>query len=133
TAQIYEYCWTYISVKSIYFNILYLFRLFRDGLYLKGDTVEKSDTEALKWLRLSAEQGCAEAQHILGLIYKNGREVKRNPTEAVKWFRLAADQGHAPAQFALGVMYGSGDGLKKDFAESDKWVKCAADQGFAPA
>lgn len=33
TAQIYEYCWTYISVKSRYFNILYLFRLFRDAHY----------------------------------------------------------------------------------------------------
>lgn len=57
-----------------------------------------------------AEQGIAEAQYNLGLIYSKGQGVSRNHEEAVKWYRLAAEQGFAESQTNLGLMYGKGQG-----------------------
>ena len=51
-----------------------------------------------KWFRRRAEQGPADAQIILGLIYLNGEGVAQDYAEAVKWFRRAAERGDAGAQ-----------------------------------
>ena len=45
--------------------------------------------------RKAAEQGIAEAQSNLGLMYSDGLGVKQDYTEAAKWFRKAAEQGLA--------------------------------------
>ena len=42
-----------------------------------------------------AEQGNADAQHRLAIMYQNGLGVAVNPELAVKWMRAAAEQGHA--------------------------------------
>ena len=55
-----------------------------------------------------AEQGDAEAQISLGIMYDYGRGVPEDDTEAVKWYRKAAEQGVAKAQYNLGVMYTNG-------------------------
>ena len=63
------------------------------------------DKEAVKLHRLAAEQGDADAQKVLGDMYKQGQGVPRDYQEALKWYRLAAEQGNAKAQHNLGVMY----------------------------
>jgi TPR repeat protein len=80
-----------------------------------------------------AEQGQAEAQFYLGVMYNNGEGVPQDQAEAVKWFRKAADQGHAPAQNNLGSMHRKGEGIPQNDAEAAKWYRKAADQGFAEA
>ncbi len=52
-----------------------------------------------------AEQGDAEAQYELGLIYLNGHDVPQDDAQAVRWFVLAAEQGRAWSQWNLGRMY----------------------------
>jgi hypothetical protein len=52
----------------------------------------------------AAEQGYANAQFNLGLMYDNGHGVQKDDRKAVEWFQKAADQGNAPAQFNLGRM-----------------------------
>ncbi|KAL1001113.1 sel1 repeat family protein [Haemophilus influenzae] len=91
---------------------------------------EQSDYQtAFKlWLPL-AEQGNADAQFNLGLMYYNGRGVKQDDFEAVKWYRKAAEQGNVYAQFNLGNMYHDGRGVKQDDVESVKWYRKAAEQG----
>ena len=49
----------------------------------------------MKWYRLAAEQGLAEAQNKLGALYGDGKGVPQDYTEAAKWYRLAAEQGLA--------------------------------------
>jgi len=61
--------------------------------------------EALKYWRPLAEQGDAELQFTIGLIYNYGQGVPQDYAEAVSWFRLTAEQGDARAQDNLGVMY----------------------------
>jgi len=53
----------------------------------------------------AAEQGNADEQTLLGLIYEVGQDVPRDDAEAVKWFRKAAEQGNQDGQFFLGRMY----------------------------
>ena len=52
-----------------------------------------------------AEQGLADAQFALGVVYLDGHGVLQNNAEAMRWYRLAAEQGFGNAQFALGVVY----------------------------
>ena len=88
---------------------------------------------ALKEWKPLADQGHADAQYNLGLMYDYGRGVVEDDAEAVRWFRLAADQGHAYAQLSLGVMYADGRGVPEDDAEAVRWLRLAADQGLAGA
>ena len=65
---------------------------FQKGLeaYNAGDYA----TALLEWRDL-AEQGDAEAQYNLGVMYDNGQGVAQDYAEAVKWYRRAAEQGDA--------------------------------------
>ena len=69
-----------------------------------------------------AEQGFAQSQTNLGLMYGKDQGVKQNYKEAVKWYQVAAEQGLAQAQHNLGVMYGRGQGVAKDYQEAAKGV-----------
>ena len=40
--------------------------------------------------RLAAEQGDADAQYNLGVMFANGWDVPQDDAEAVQWYRLAA-------------------------------------------
>jgi TPR repeat protein len=51
-----------------------------------------------------AEQGDADAQFKLGVIYDSGKGVAQDAAEAVRWNRLAAEQGNSLGQANLGRM-----------------------------
>ena len=80
-----------------------------------------------------AEQGNADAQYNLGVMYDTGTGVLKDDKEAVKWYLKAAEQGMADAQGNLGVMYDTGKGVLKDYKEAVKWYLKAAVQGYALA
>lgn len=42
-----------------------------------------------------AEQGDAEAQCNLGVLYKNGQGVNKDFNKAFEWYKLSAEQGYA--------------------------------------
>ncbi len=44
------------------------------------------NAEAVKWFRLAAEQGNANAQQNFGFMYLEGRGVPQDFVEAMKWF-----------------------------------------------
>ena len=101
-----------------------------DGVaaYQRGDYAA-----ALRLWRPLAEQGDADAQYNLGVMYDNGRGVQQDDGEAVKWFRKAAEKGFAKAQCNLGSMYEEGKGVPQDYAEALTWYRIAAEQGHAGA
>ena len=72
--------------------------------------VDAQGTE-LAQLRALAEQGDAEAQNNLGIMYDSGDGVPEDDAEAVRLFRLAAEQGDGEAQYNLGLMYDDGEGV----------------------
>ena len=70
--------------------------------YDAGLGVPKDVAEAMRWYRLAAEQGNADAQCSLGLMYAHGEGISEDCAEAVRWFRPAAEQGHAEGQTIAG-------------------------------
>ncbi len=85
--------------------------------------------EALRWYRMAAEQGHADAQFHMGLMYNNGWGVRKNYAEALRWHRKAAGQGHSGAMGSLGALYDEGLGVPKDHAQARFWFQKAADAG----
>ena len=79
--------------------------------YASGVRVPQDYAEALRWIRLAADQGYVDAQYNLGIRYADGRCVPQDDAEALRWYLLAADQGYANAQFNLGIMYANGRGV----------------------
>ena len=77
-----------------------------------------------------AEQGDAEAQSAMGLMYQYGEGVTKDYREAAKWYRKAAEQGLALAQLRLGAIYDGGKGVSVDHKEAAKWYRKAAEQGY---
>ena len=59
--------------------------------------VPQDYAEAVKWFRLAAEQGHANAQFDLGKLYLHGFDVPEDYAEAYVWFSVAAAGGHADA------------------------------------
>src|SRR5262249_20977092 len=96
--------------------------------YARGDYAT-----AVQLLRPLADQGDAQAQYNLGVLYENGQGVPQNSAEAVEWYRKAAEQGEARAQNNLASMYASGQGVPQNYAEAMKWLRRAADQENARA
>ena len=94
------------------------------GLYVLT-LPDAPETEQLS-LQQRAEQGHADAQSRLGLIYAAGQGVPQDDTEAVRWFRLAAEQGSGNAQNNLGVSYSFERGVPQDYVEAHKWRNLAA-------
>jgi TPR repeat protein len=85
--------------------------------------------EAVKWYRKAAEQGHANAQFYLGVLYHTGRGVEQNYEEAIKWLRKATAQDFGPAQYLMGHLYRDGNGVEKNYEEAVKWYRKAAEQG----
>ncbi len=102
--------------------------LFVISLFIVGPAFAGFD----EWLPL-AEQGHAEAQFNLGLMYDIGQGIAHDDAQAVQWYRKAAEQGHARAQWSLGYMYDEGEGVTKDEAQAVQWYRKAADQCHADA
>ena len=93
-----------------------------------------SGDEAVRYYRKAADAGNATAQVNLGACYSNGNGVAKDPVEAVRYYRLAADQGLPRAQAYLGVYYITGDGVAvKDPIEGVRYLRLAVDQGDADA
>ncbi len=102
-------------------------------MYIRGDGVEQSYTEAAKWHRKAAEQGYADAQYSLAAMHFNRDIPTEDYVEAANWYLKAAEQGHVKAQLNLGILYFRGDIYEEDMEESVKWYLKAAEQGNAEA
>jgi hypothetical protein len=72
-----------------------------------------------------ADQGHAEAQSSLGVMYAKGQGVPQSDKEAAVWYRKAADQGHASAQYILGIMHAQGTGIPLDLGNALHWLQKA--------
>ena len=103
--------------------------VFGDDLSDGFEAAQKGDYKtALKLWKPLAEQGNADAQSHLGLMYDEGYGVPEDDKQAVKWYRLAAEQGHALAQYNLGLMYDEGEGVPEDDKQAVKWYRLASEQ-----
>jgi TPR repeat protein len=82
-----------------------------------------------------ANQGDAEAQFNLALLYYSGVEVSQDCKQAAYWYTKAAEQGHVNAQYSLGNLYHDGNGIEnpQDYRQAVYWYTKAAEQGHVNA
>ena len=81
-------------------------------------------------LHEAGEQGIAQAQHNLGIMYDNGKGVDQSHATAVKWYRKAAEQGYATAHLFLGATYAKGGlSVPQNFSEALQWLHKAEAAG----
>jgi TPR repeat protein len=86
--------------------------------------------EAIRWTKILAEHGEADAAFELAEAYTQGRGVTQNDGEGVKWYLRAGQLGNVLAEAELGMIYGSGRGhVPKNASESVRWFRRAADHG----
>ena len=125
-----------ISSKAFVTMLALLFATSAWGAdFKKGhDAYSSGDYQtALSEWQVLAEEGHADAQFGMGLLYANGFGVSLDDNLALKWYRLAADKGHGEAQCNLAVMYANGWGVTQSDEEALKWYSLAADGGITQA
>lgn len=96
---------------------------------LSGQILENDPEMAAGWFFRAAEQGYADAQFNLGLLYANGEGVPQDMKQTAELFRKAAEQGHVDAQNNLGALYFTGEGVERDENKAIEWFEKAAAQG----
>ncbi len=98
---------------------------------------EFSDTgiASFQLTQSKANQGDADAQFNLGLLYYTGIGTPQDTRYAIYWYTKAAEQGHVNAQYKLGSLYHDGYGkeVRKDLKLAVYWLTKAAEQGLVNA
>jgi len=85
--------------------------------------------EALRELLPLSEQGDANAEFMLGVMYYYGRGVVRDDGLAAVWFFKSARKGNPSGQLAFGSLYIRGTGVRRDLAQAFIWLTLAAESG----
>jgi TPR repeat protein len=103
----------------------------------KGKFVVKTvpcgnQAEAVRYIRLAADQGHKDAQYHLGNILHSGKKEVKDGVEAVRYYRLAADQGHLRALEKMAYLFENGcEGVEKDFKEAFRLFRLLAEKAEA--
>ncbi|OCG17316.1 tetratricopeptide repeat protein [Gilliamella sp. WF3-4] len=100
------------------------------NLLLSQNIDKKYNDKVFYWYQQSAQQGYAEAQFALAIIY----EELGNDEQAIIWLEKAAKQNHVQSQYSLGVNYRFGFWrVKPDSSKSLYWLTKAAQQDYTAA
>ena len=91
--------------------------------------VEISSIQSFQLNQSKANQGDANAQFNLALMYKHGEGVPQDFKQAIQWYTKAAEQGDVDAQYNLALMYKNGEGVLQDYMIAYAWFNLAAFQG----
>ena len=67
-------------------------------MYDEGQGVAQDYSAAMKWFRMAADQGYAQAQGSLGFMYYEGQGIPQNTSEALRWLHKAQVQGDEKAK-----------------------------------
>jgi TPR repeat protein len=98
-----------------------------------SDGAKKDVKRAFVLYALAAEQGNANAQCALGVMYQYGDDTKPDAKRAFELFSLSAEQGLAKAQFCLGCIYVIGEGVEESLTTAREWCAKSAAQGHEKA
>lgn len=99
-------------------------------LYENGLGVPKSNAQAARWYKLSADLGYMEGQDAYAAMLRAGAATgKPDPVDAARYFQAAARQGSAAAMYQLGTMAQSGVGMRRNPALGEQLYAAAAMHG----
>jgi TPR repeat protein len=92
--------------------------------FMYGIGTQQNRPEALKYYKLSANQGNTNAINMVGFLSEG-----QNDAEAAKNYKLSADQGNSYGQNNYGRCLEYGIGVVKNEHEAANYYKLSADQG----
>lgn len=90
---------------------------------------EKNFEQAVKYFKIAADSGIAEAQYKLGWMYRFGLGCKKNIPKSVYYEELAANQGHIGGYGQLIFLYQEEE--VRNYHKAFQNAKLAADAGYA--
>jgi len=73
------------------------------------------------WQRL-ANEGSANAEYNLGILYSRGEGVIQDHQKAFEWFHRAARRGLAASQIRIAAMYATGIGVETSPVDAYMWL-----------
>lgn len=104
---------------------------------LEADLIAIADKDKLHMsvddISRLAEQGDAQAQLNLAIMYSSGDVLIQDNSKYFGWIKAAAEQGHTEAQFLLAQAYASGTGVAKNDIAASEWYLQAAQEGHLKA
>lgn len=84
-----------------------------------GNGVDQDWTKAVEMLSRSAQQGNADAQWELGLMYENADHISKDEAQALDLYRKSADAGSPIGLYLVAHCYQHGIVVEEDRAVSD--------------
>ena len=89
---------------------------------------EKLSQDEIDAIIKGVENGDAEAQCRLGIMYGEGQNVKRDNEQAFYWLKKSYEQGKVEAQCLLAMAYATGSGVERDETQALKLLKQVEDK-----
>lgn len=101
--------------------------------YMAGIGIEKDTVNATAWMELAAAKGFREANHNLGMLYKDaphghGQDFFR----AFDYFMKGSDCGSVMCMYDAGYMLYKGLGCRQDYAKAAELFMQGADKDHSP-
>jgi TPR repeat protein len=78
-------------------------------MYREGEGVNKDNSQALKYLRLAADDNYIQALHSMGYEYSLGEILHQENSKALEYLQKAAEYGNNFSAGTLGLLYYDGD------------------------
>ena len=116
-------------LNAYFHNLPFCASLVDNGHYNAGAACFRREdyAAAAEHFQRGSDEGDANSQLRLGMLYYTGSGVARDPAKAAALWHLAADQGNAIAECNLGAAYQNGDGVPRDCAKGEMYYKRAAE------
>ncbi len=84
------------------------------------------DERGAALILIAAEQGLADAQHHIGMLYSRGVGVNADQHMSRTWTERAANAGHPRAMHDLGVKFANAKGAPQSYEQALRWFEDAA-------
>ena len=102
-------------------------------MHASGDGGPANWDEALKYYKLSADNGYVDAQFKMALVSFKGEGTPIDYDASIRYYEMAAKQGHVRSQLNLGSIYANGEVVAKNDEKAYFWLHKAAVQNDADA
>ena len=105
-----------------------------EGLLEASDAFDRGEfVTALELYDVLAQDGDAQAQYRVGMMYEQGLGTDPDAKIAANWYAQAAEQNSPEGLAALSALHLKGAGVIQNFKESVRLNQQAAALGYAPA
>ncbi len=103
------------------------------ALALLATGKEADGKRAVAALEIAAKANIGDAEHALGVLYKQGRAVPQDNAKAAEWMAKAAESGNVAGEIEYAIMLFNGEGVATDETAAARLFLRAAYKGNAIA